>query len=120
MDKLIDKVGRCIDFKSLWCMEEDVNRVGLTIQRTHQNNMILCRVQDGTPLAERIVEDYIFVGDLGHKDSEISDKARDQIVEFIKANAGQPSCVKNVARTWRNGLRLYENSITIDIGRIGD
>jgi len=121
VDKLIYKIGQCIDYQSLYALEESFNKCGMTIQTTSRNRMILCKLRDGKPVTESIVDDYIFIGNLDDLSHEISDRASIKISDFVRTNVGKSSKVENIARVWRNGLRMYESTIKImneDINRV--
>lgn len=111
--KLVYKIGQCIDYQSLYAMEELFNKCGLTIQTTSRNRMILCKLRDGQPISKDIIDDYIFVGSLDVSDHEMTDRAIEKICDFVNNNHGKADTVKNVAKVWRNGLRIYDASIFI-------
>lgn len=110
---IISKVHQCIDYQSLYALEEDFNKVGLTIQSTSNGRVILCRIEDNKPCATKIVEDYIFVGSLSESTKELSDRATNKIADFINNNKSVQSEVKDIARVWRNGVRMYGDTIRI-------
>ncbi len=121
-EKTVSKIRQCLDYQSLNAMEKDFNGIGLTMQTTSNNRIILCRIQNNKPVAKKIIDDYIFVGDINTLTNEISDSACQKIIDWVLNHAGKKSEVKNIARAWRNGLRMYESSIVImneDIHYIG-
>ncbi len=123
VDKVVHKVRQCIDYQSLYAMEKDANSIGLTIQTTSHNRMILCKIKNHKPVADNIIDDYIFIGSLNTATNEISDGAMQKIIDWMMNNNGPTSIVKDMARVWRNGLKMYESSIRImneDINYIGD
>lgn len=113
VDKLVYKLGGCIDYQSVYALEEDFNKAGLTIQTTANNRIILCKLNNGKPIANSIVEDYIFVGSLDTSINELSDRAVMKISDFVRTNASFADTVRNIPRVWRNGLKMYESSISI-------
>lgn len=122
-DKLIHKIGQCIDYQSLYALEEDFNKYGFSVQTTSNNKMILCKLKDGKILAENVVDDYIFIGSNNTSTNELSDRATTKICDFVRNNCGDPSSVMNMARVWRNGIRVYESSVKIvneDVNQIAD
>ena len=58
------KVDMCINYQSLYAMEDDFNQVGLTIQTTSDNKIILSRIENNTPVTQKIINDYIYIGSL--------------------------------------------------------
>jgi len=121
LNKLIYKIGQCIDYQSLFALEEEFNRIGLTLQTTSRNRMVLCKLIKGRPITERVIEDYIFVGGLDELSKELTDRATEKICDFVRTNAGTAGKVENIAKVWRNGLRMYESAISIvneDVERI--
>lgn len=113
LHRLIHKIGQCIDYQSLYALEESFNKCGMTVQTTSRNRMILCRLVSGRPISENIVDDYIFIGSLDELSRELTDRSSEKICDFVRTNAGPPSKVENIAKVWRNGLRMYESSVRI-------
>jgi hypothetical protein len=113
VDKVIYKVEQCIDYQNLYALEEDFNAIGLTVQTTSNRRMILCKLVDGKVISNKIIDDFIFIGSLDSALNEISDRAASKVTDFIRSNAGTSSNVKNSARVWRNGLKMYESTIVI-------
>jgi len=111
---LIEHVHRCMDYRTLYALEEEFNKVGLTVQSTPQNHMILCKIMEGKPHAEKVIRDYIFVGSLEEKGKELSDRAVKCITTFIKSASTGPAKVLDAPRVWRDGLRLYGDAVRIN------
>lgn len=122
LEKLLYKISQCIDYQNLYALEEDLNKVGLSIQTTSRNRMILCRLVDGKAITEHLIDDYIFVGSLNEATKELSENVTQKISDFVRNNAGGPGKIENLARVWRNGLRMYENIIVVneDVDVIAD
>lgn len=110
---ITNKVRQCIDFQSIYALEEDFNKVGLTVQTTSSNRVVLCKIVEGKPSAKQVIDDYIFIGSLDNSLIELSDRTAGKIVDFINNNRSGPSKIADVPRTWRNGLKMYEQSIAI-------
>jgi hypothetical protein len=113
IDRLVDKLGRCIDYQSVYALEEEFNKAGLTIQTTSNSRMVLCRLQEGKPIAQNVVDDYIFIGSLDAAINELTDRAVMKMCDFVRTNASTADKVRNTARVWRNGLKMYESTIAI-------
>ncbi len=121
LGRLLYKIEQCIDYQNLYSLEEDFNRVGLTVQATSRNQMILCKLINGSPVTENVIDDYIYIGSTNELNKELSERASEKISDFVRTNAGSPGKVENIARVWRNGLRMYSSKIAIaneDIDRI--
>jgi hypothetical protein len=114
VEKVVYKIGQCIDYQSIYALEESFNKIGLTIQMTSRNRMILCKLFEGKALTERVVDDYIFIGDTKDLSKEISERASEKICDFVRTNAGKSSKVENTSRAWRNGLRMYESVVIVN------
>lgn len=113
VNKIVDKLARCIDYQSVYALEEDFNKVGLTVQSTSNHRMILCKLRDGKAVSNSVVEDYIFIGSHETAINELTDRAVMKMSDFVRTNAGLADVVRNTARVWRNGLKMYESTITI-------
>ena len=81
----------CFDFGTLYSLEEEFNRVGLTIQPTRGGDMILCQLVDGSPLAESLGIDHLFVGVQSRPRDEVPHKLIKCVLEFIDSASGKPS-----------------------------
>jgi len=88
-------------------MEREFNDVGLTLQTTHRNNKILCRIVEGKPCTERALDDYIFVGSIDEQSVQIPNDIIALICEFISKNAGQPAQLVDELPAWRGGNYMY-------------
>lgn len=113
VDKIISRVRACFDYQSLYAMEEGFNSVGLTIQTTSKNRMVLCKIENNKPKATEVGVDYIFIGGMD-KSEEYSERVEQKIIDFIMNNASRKTEIKNDARVWRNGLRMYNSTIAVE------
>ena len=110
------KINMCLDYQAVYSMEPDFNEIGLTVQTTSNNRMILCKIKNGRPLAESIIDDYMYIGSLDTATNEVSERAINKIVEFMHSAGGEKGELKNVARDWQDGLRIYGKSVRIAEG----
>lgn len=113
LDRLLYRIGQCVDYQCLYALEEQFNKCGLTVQSTSQGRMILCKLRSGVAIFEHVISDYIFIGSSHDLLRELSDRTASKISDFVRTNAGPPDKVVNVARVWRDGLRMYERNIPI-------
>lgn len=113
LNKLLYMVEQCIDYQNLYALEDAFNMCGLTMQTTPNGKMILCKLREGKPVTNRVIEDYIFIGSNATIMNELSERAVSKICDFTRTNAGVPDMIRNVARVWRDGLRMYESTIPI-------
>ena len=113
MDELLRKIRMTIHYGGLYALESSFNRAGLTLQNTTGNRMILCKLRDGVPVAESVAEDYIYIGNVNDTDRELSERTVGKICDFVLNAGGAPDTPRNLARAWRNGVRMYEASIKI-------
>jgi hypothetical protein len=110
---IVHKIEMCIDYQTLYTLEDDFNEIGLTIQISSGNKVALCKLVDGKPKADKAIEDYIHVGSLETAANEISPNATSKIIAFIRTNRGKADKVKNKARGWKDGIRTYGKAIRI-------
>lgn len=113
VEQLLSKIERCIDYQNLYALEPQLNKCGLTIQHTSRNRMVLAKLRNGSPVTEEVITDYMFVGSLSEANTELTERAINTISDFVRTNYGTPDEVKNTARVWRNGLRMYGQSLLI-------
>ena len=123
LESLVNKIQSSTDYHCIYALEEEFNKCGLTIQPTSRNRMALCRMVDGRPISEKVVEDYIFIGSVDDLSKDLTDRIVDKVCQFVRTNAGAPGEIQNVARQWRNGIRMYEDTLMIaneDVIHIGE
>jgi len=110
---IANKIRQCIDFQSIYALENEFNKVGLTVQTTNNSRVILCKIIEGKPYAKQVIDDYIFIGSLDNSLAELTDRTASKIVDFINNNRGASTVIQDIPRTWRNGLKMYEQNIAI-------
>jgi len=111
---IVNKVYQCTDYQTLYAMESDFNQVGLTIQTTSNNRMILCKIADSKPKASEAMTDYIYVGGLDMSMQSIGFEFALKIIVFIVNAKGAKGELKNLARKWQDGLRMYGQAVTVE------
>ena len=94
---------RCFDFGSLYSLEEEFNKIGLTIQPTRGGDMVLCQLVDDLPVAESLGVDHLFVGVQYRPRDEIQHKLAKCILEFIDSASGKSSKLSIPNRHPRTG-----------------
>ena len=109
IDYVVRKIDRCVNYEMLYCLEEDFNAVGMTLQPAKKDKMILCTIVEGTPTAKRIFEDYIHIGSLESGPSEVPIRLLECIKEFIVENARLPSIPLNASRA--NKWQTAQNGV---------
>lgn len=123
---------RCFDFGTLYSLEEEFNKIGLTVQPTCGGDMVLCKLVDGKPVAESLGDDHLFVGVQSRLRDEMPHKLIKCVLEFIDAAGGKPSKPISAERHVRTGhtsfygqffevgpivqdMALAENDISTDL-----
>ena len=115
---LIQSIRRCYNYGSMYALERKFNKVGLTIQPTVSDRMLLCKIEDGRPLAEELLKDYMFIGSDRDFNVEIPAKLAECTIEFVKSTASEPSSVRDLQGQLSQHLALYGKIIVDDIGYI--
>ena len=115
MSDIYEKLLICADLSSLESMEEDFNNVGLTLQQTVSDKVILCRIENGKPCADVIFEDYMIIGYARECARRISKDTRDSLMIFVARNKGKPAKVIEDGQSYGNQSMLYaDNGIIVD------
>lgn len=122
LKRVLYKVSQCIDYQNLYALEEEMNKVGLSVQTTSNNRMILCRLFEGKVVTEKVIDDYIFIGSLNDATKELSESQIQKISDFIRNRSGPSGKVENLARVWRNGVRMYDSIMVVneDVSKVAD
>lgn len=115
INSILYKVKNLVYFDTIFALEEDFNRIGLTIQISGNNRVILCQIKEGRPSAKMVMEDYMFLGpfSMATGKHEISERLVSSITDFIMNKAGEPAAVQNVPRKWQQGVKTYGHVIRI-------
>jgi len=112
--KIVNKIYQCPDYQTLYSLEDDFNAVGLTVQTTSNNRMILCKIESNKPKATEALADYIYIGKLEDSAQPLCMEIALKIIVFITNAKGQKGELKNLARKWQDGLRMYGDKIAVE------
>lgn len=107
INKILSKIDKCVCYEMLFCLEEDFNTIGMSLQPSKKDRIILCTIIDGVPKAKRIFEDYIHVGSVENGAGEMPVRLLECIKDFVEENARLPGVPLNRATNWqtsKNGL----------------
>lgn len=110
---ILKRVGMCHNWRSLYQMNKDFNRLGMAIKETVGNRRILCRLEEGKPQTEDINRDYIFIGSKEKLDLDISERTMEVIKQFIVENIGEPQLVVDSSQSYSNTMSLYGKPIQL-------
>lgn len=111
-DDIISKIDICPNYSSVMGLEEDLNKIGLTI-RENNNKILLCKIKN-EEVNLRIFEDYIPITSIKNQNNCISNRMAKCIVKFIeKAKNESANVIKNTDKKWVNGASFYGNAIGI-------
>lgn len=111
---IVNKIHQCTDYQTLYALETDFNQVGLTIQTTSNNRMILCKIVDSKPKASEAMKDYIYIGSLDTSTQNVSLEFALKVIIFVVNAKGSKGELKNLARKWQDGLRMYGQAVTVE------
>lgn len=81
-ESIIQKIPMCPDYISLYCLEEDLSKLGLTISKTNNDRVLLFASNNNEN--PKIFEDYFPIGLIRNQHEEISEKVINCIIKFIK------------------------------------
>lgn len=113
LQEVLKKVKSSITCSCLYALEKEFNEIGLTLQTTSKNRMVLCKIRNGRPFCESFQDDYIFIG-YADEDKELSRRAIDCIAEFVSGAASEPAELKSEPRSWQNTNRFYGKIILVN------
>lgn len=113
VSSVVSKILRCVNYHTLLSLEKEFNSVGLTLQHTSQNWVVLCKLRGGKPINDNVLDDYIFLISLDHKHDEITQRALQVITDFVQNAAGDADEVKNSKRIWVGDTRVYDKAISV-------
>ncbi len=127
VSKLLYKIKSSPRFESLYRLENDFLDVGLSIRRTSNDNMVLCKIEDGHPKIDDIIEDYVFAGSIDERKNEVSDKMMDSIIDFVQNTACEADelpesrqLANDQFRRWQKGVFTYGSIMVVneDVNKI--
>jgi len=91
MPNIYEKLSMCVDLSSLEKLENEFNNVGMTLQHTKSDKILLCKIKDNKPCIDTIFEDYMIIGYARECARKISRDTLDNVSVFVENNAGEPS-----------------------------
>ncbi len=100
---------RCLD--DFMTLESKFNQIGMTIQRTVGNNVILCKIVNNRPQANNLLEDYVFI--CKNRNNALDENRIRLIQKFILENADDPSFIQNRDHTDFGGMNIRFGKIFI-------
>lgn len=107
LQELIYKVKHSVTCSCLFALEDNFNTVGLTLQTTTKNRMILCKIKNNKPYCKKFMDDYVFIG-VADEDKELSKRAIECVMEFVmNAASSKPAKLKQEQRSWQDGINMY-------------
>jgi len=104
---IVDMILQCYDRKSLYSLEPELNTIGLTIQKTNNNQYVLCRIKDGRPTLGKPIYDHIYIGNTNNELSPIPNKLIKTILRFINKHRGEPAAITNEHNSFSGHTQLY-------------
>lgn len=114
-NKLIEKIKKCYDWQTFYELKSEFHKIGLSIEKTGEDRFILCRMEEGSPIYESIIDDYIFVGSISQIREEIRARNLDIIVDFVETNAGVAQTRdKPKSKDYNKNVDLYGQAIRIN------
>lgn len=112
-DNLLERVKHCYDWKSMYTLKDEFEKIGLTLHDTSGGRKVLCRVESGKPVVESIVDDYIFMGSGTNLDEEISNRALEVIIYFLENRASEPQTVLDSSQSYSKDMKFYGKPLQI-------
>jgi hypothetical protein len=84
--EILSRVKMCVDWRTFAALGPELPSIGLAMVETSGRGKVLCRLANGKPLAERILDDYIY---LGEDTGLIAPQYLELITNFIRQRAGR-------------------------------
>ena len=113
IQEMARRIDACTNFGELYTLSEELAKIGLAVCECHSHRVVLCRVEDGHPIKERLSDDFIFIGSTRHECESIPESLRKCVIEFIERNASAEQEVKRDAYKWNGFYKLYASPVTI-------
>ena len=112
IDNLIYKINSCNCWKTLYSLSEELLNYGLSIKITENGSHTLCRIANGKPIYNKIIEDFIFI-ESNDEYSEIPQKSLDLIIQFLKQNASSNKIIDQTP-LYRQNIAFYGQPIFVE------
>lgn len=110
MKDLIRKIKKCDDPEMLLSLEEDFNKIGLSLQQANSGKLLLCKIVDGRPVVTKSFDDYVPIGRLAE---ELTEKAINRVIGFVVENNSKPATIddsKNIGNYGLYGSSFHDNA----------
>lgn len=111
LQDFIARIRRCDCWNTLYTLEDDFQQFGISIEQTHGGRRALCRLEGGTPIVERVLDDFIFIeGSDGY--DQINPRSMELITDFVwRCATGPQEAPEPIA--YKRSYRLYGKPIRI-------
>jgi len=112
---LLYKIRNLVYLDTIFSLEEDFNRIGLTVQLSSGNRAILCKIVEGRAAASSVMDDYMFLGSFAGTEAkqEVPPKLIATLSDFVMNKAGASAKVTSAPRRWQHGIKTYGQIIRI-------
>ncbi len=87
LDNLLNKIKLCDNWRTLYALSEDFSNHGILMKVTSSGKHTLCRIANGMPVYDNIIDDFIFIEHSGDEFDIIPQRSIDLISEFVNTNA---------------------------------
>jgi len=105
--KLVRAVTSCYTFGDLYSISEEFSKHGLALVETNGGNYLLCRVENGQPIAENIIDDYIFAGSSKVINDRIPADLKECIIKFVEENRSGEAVKQVPRRSWTANTSVF-------------
>ncbi len=107
---LLNKIEKCTTYRDIYKLDKLFESNGMAVATTINGNTILCRLEEGRPCADNLIDDYIFIE--GKNDEKIDKNSREVLKYFVSANAGTQRTAPSMP-SYQDNYRLYGKPISI-------
>lgn len=108
---LLDKIRRCPSWKNLYALKNEFADAGLLIIVSENGNKVLCRIENGQPITDKVLDDFIFIQSKDET-SGIPRHMTETIIGFVHKNASANRIIDDMP-SYKRYYSLYGSAIRI-------
>jgi hypothetical protein len=112
LQDFIVRIRRCDCWNTLYMLEDEFKQFGLSIEQTQGRRHALCRLENGNPVVNKILDDFIFIEGINSY-GPIGIRSMELITDFVWRCATGPQSAP-LPKEYKRTYSLYGKPIRIE------
>lgn len=109
---LAAKILKYPSWRTILAVKEDLEDNGLTIKETIDGRYLLCRIEEGRAVYDKILDDYVYIGSHDRLDESIDSMRLSMINDFVLDKASNKR-LSNSSKSYNKNTSLYGKPVRV-------